>query len=45
MTLELNPLLSVNNTSEENFENKLFNLFDFQQIIGDEGNDPDLSFF
>ena len=45
MTLELNPLLSVNNTSEESFENKLFNPFDFQQIIGDEGNDPDLSFF
>ena len=45
MTLEMNPLLSGNNTSEEGFEKKLFNPFDFQQIMGDEGNDPDLKFF
>ena len=45
MTLEMNPLLSVNNTLDENFENKLFNPFDFQQIMDDEGNDPDLNFF
>ena len=45
MTLEMNPLLSVNNTLDESFENKLFNPFDFQQIMDDEGNDPDLIFF
>ena len=45
MTLEMNPLLSVNNTLDESFENKLFNPFDFQQIMDDEGNDPDLNFF
>ena len=45
MTLEMNPLLSVNNTLDESFENKLFNPFDFQQIMDVEGNDPDLIFF
>ena len=36
MTLEIDPplppppLLTVNTTSEESFENKLFNPFDFQ---------------
>ena len=45
MAIEMNPLLSVNNTSEESFESKLFNPFDFQQIIDDEGNNPDLKFF
>ena len=45
MTLEMNPLLSVNNTLDESFENKLFNSFVFQQIMDDEGNDPDLNFF
>ena len=44
MTLEMNPLLSVNNTLDESFENKLFNPFDFQQIMDDEGNDRDLNF-
>ena len=37
--------LSVHNTSEERFENKLFNTFDFQQIMDDEDNDPDLNSF
>ena len=41
----MNPLLSVNNTLDESFANKLFNSFDFQQIMDDEGNDPDLNFF
>ena len=41
----MNPSLSINNTSEESFENKLFNPFDFQKIMDDEGNDPDLNFF
>ena len=45
MTLEMNPLLSVNNTLDESFENKLFNPFDFQQIMDDKGNDPHLNFF
>ena len=45
MTLEINPLLSVSNTSDKSFENKLFNPFNFQQIMANEGNDPDLSFF
>ena len=44
MTLEMNPLLSVNNTLDESFENKLFNPFDFQQIMDDVGNDSDLIF-
>ena len=44
MTLEMNPLLSVNNTLDESFENKLFNSFDFQKIMDDEGNDPNLNF-
>ena len=41
----MNPSLSINNTSEESFENKLFNPFDFQKIMDDEGNDADLNFF
>ena len=45
MTLEMNSLLCVNNTSKESFESILFNPFDFQQIMDDEGNDPDLNFF
>ena len=45
MTLEMNRLLSINNTSKGSFENKLFNRFDFQQMMDYEGNDPDLSFF
>ena len=45
MTLEMNLLLSVNNTLDESFENKSFNLLDFQQIMDDEGNDSDLNFF
>ena len=40
----MNPLLSVNNTLDESFENKLFNSFDFQKIMDDEGNDPNLNF-
>ena len=45
MTLEMNPVLSVNDILDECFENKLFNLSDFQQIMDDKGNDPDLNFF
>ena len=45
MTIEINCSLNANNTSEESFENKLFNPFDFQQIMDDEDNDPDLIFF
>ena len=45
MTIEMNRLLNLNNTSEEIFENKLFNPFDFQQIMADEGNDLDLNYF
>ena len=44
MTLEMNPLLSANNTLDESFKNKLFNPFNFQQIMDDEGNDSDLIF-
>ena len=44
MTLEMNPLLSANNTLDESFKNKLFNPFDLQQIMDDEGNDSDLIF-
>ena len=44
MTLEMNSLLSANNTLDESFKNKLFNPFDFQQIMDDEGNDSDLIF-
>ena len=40
----MNTLLSVNNTSKKSFENKLFNPFNFQQIMDDEGNDPDQLF-
>ena len=40
----MNPLLSANNTLDESFKNKLFNPFDFQQIMDDEGNDSDLIF-
>ena len=38
MTLEMNPLLCVNNTSEESFENRIFNPFNFQKITGDESD-------
>ena len=41
----MNPLLCSNNTSEENFENYFFNPFDFQEILSDDGSDPDLNFF
>ena len=44
MILEMNPLVCLNNTSEESFKNKLFNPFDFQQIMYDERIDPDLIF-
>ena len=44
MALGMNPLLCFDNTSEKNFEMKLFNPFDFQQIMDDEGDDPDLTF-
>ena len=44
MALGMNPLLCFDNTSEKNFEKKLFNPFDFQQIMDDEGDDPDLTF-
>ena len=40
----MNPLLSANNTLDESFKNKLFNPFDFPQIMDDEGNDSDLIF-
>ena len=33
MTLEMNRQLTVNNTLDESFENKLFNPFDLQQTI------------
>ena len=44
MILEMNPLVCLNNTSEESCKNKLFNPFDFQQIMYDERIDPDLIF-
>ena len=44
MALEMNPLLCFDNTTEKNFENKLFNPLDFQQIMGDEGNNPNVLF-
>ena len=40
----MSPLISVNNTLDESFENKFFNPSDFQQIMDDEGNYPDLTF-
>ena len=45
MTLEMNSSISVKNTLEECFDNKLFYHFDLQQIMDDEGNDPDQIFF
>ena len=45
MKFEMNPLVRINNTSEQSFENKLFNPFDFHQIMDDESNDPHLFFF
>ena len=30
---------------DENFENIFFNLFDSQNILSDENNDPDINFF
>ena len=44
MKFEMYPLLRINNTSEQNFENKLFNPFDFQHIMNDQNNDPHLFF-
>ena len=33
MALEMNPLLSINNTLDESFEKKLFNPFNIQQTM------------
>ena len=41
----MNPLLSVNNTSEESFENKLLNPSIFNKSWMMKVNDPDLIFF
>ena len=38
MTIKMKPLLPAN----KSFQNKYVNLFDFQQIMDYESNDPDL---
>ena len=39
----MNPLQDLDISTEGHFEKQIFNLFDFQKILTDEGNDPDIN--
>ena len=40
----MNPLQDLDISTEGHFENQVFNPFDFQKVLTDEGNDPDINF-
>ena len=41
----MNPLQDLVISTEGHFEKQVFNLFDFQKVLIDEGNNPDMNFF
>ena len=41
----MNPLQELDISTEGHFEKQVFNPFDFQKVLVDEGNDPDINFF
>ena len=41
----MNPLQDLDIFAEGHFEKQVFNPFDFQKVLIDEGNDPDINFF
>ena len=41
----MNPLQDLDISTEGNFEKQIFNPFDFQKVLIDESNDPDINFF
>ena len=41
----MNPLQDLDISTEGHFEKQVFNPFDFQKVLIDEGNDPDINFF
>ena len=41
----MNPLQDLDISTEGHFEKQVFNPFDFQKVLIDESNDPDINFF
>ena len=41
----MNPLQDLDISTERHFEKQIFNPFDFQIVLIDEVNDPDINFF
>ena len=41
----MNPLQDLGISTEGHFEKQIFNPFDFQKVLIDESNDPDINFF
>ena len=41
----MNPLQDLDISTEGHFGKQVFNPFDFQKVLIDEGNDPDINFF
>ena len=41
----MNPLQDLDISKEGHFEKQIFNPFDFQKVLIDEVNDPDINFF
>ena len=41
----MNPLQDLDVSTEGHFEKQIFNPFDFQKVLIDESNDPDINFF
>ena len=41
----MNPIKDLDISTEGHFEKQVFNPFDFQKVLIDEGNDPDINFF
>ena len=41
----MNPLQDLDISTEVSSEKQIFNPFDFQKVLIDESNDPDINFF
>ena len=41
----MNPLQDLDISTEGHVEKQIFNLFDFQKVLIDESNNPDINFF
>ena len=41
----MNPLQDLDSSTEGHFEKQIFNPFDFQKVLIDESNDPDINLF